>query len=234
MRFVLASPVYLPFFWYLARSRVLRYLSDHEDVQRIVINFHRIRAMMVACDDACGCVAAVRPWGHPDCFSGISCRSRGWQWGYPADSRARGSSTSRRRVGVSRTRGIATLGTILAPFPSTRILVVDFAAVAAAAVFAVAAARTARSPEGIPSRLESIRELSWFTTELRAFAVGRHASVEDELMLRRKNSRYVGRNGTQKLRKISCNPVCVCVCVRVFLKLMRGWVRSPGKKSSFL
>ena len=44
-----------------------------------------------------------------------------------------------------------------------------------------------------------------FTSELGAFAVGRHASVKDELMLRRKNP-TTAKNATEPYKN-SCNRV---------------------------
>ena len=205
MRFVLASsvssfpvlsrpshPVLVPSVASLLHVRAIRAAR-----RSVAANFHRTReAAGAAHGDACGCVTAVRRWEHPGCFSGISSRSRGWQWGCPGDSRARGWSISRRRVGVATTRGSAARDTAPAPSPSTETPAVGSAAAAAPAAAAVAVARTARSPAENRNGPASRPGLSWFTSELGAFAVGRHASVEDELMLRRKNP-TTAKNATE-------------------------------------
>lgn len=96
-------------------------------------------------------------------------------------------------------RGIATRGTILAPSPSTETPAADsVAVVAVATVAASVVAQIARFLAENPNRLVSILELSWLSTELRAFAVGWHASVKDEFMLLRGKIHGGPQNGTQK------------------------------------
>lgn len=76
------------------------------------------------------------------------------------DSRARGSSISRRLVCVATTRGNAKRDTILVPFPSTGTPVAGSVVAALVSAVAVAVARPEKYPAGNSTGLALILELS--------------------------------------------------------------------------